>query len=68
MYAIDKLNFDEESNFMPHARALTQLVVAFPNGISPQRHWLAQLPAICAPWKAKDFFVLVGDSTIANHV
>jgi hypothetical protein len=29
MYAIDKLNFDEESNFMPHARALTQLVVAF---------------------------------------
>jgi len=66
MYAIDKLNFDEESNFMPHARALTQLVVAFQTASPPNA--LAQLPAICAPWKAKDFFVLVGDSTIANHV
>ena len=48
---------------MPHARALTQLVVAFqttppPNAIG------SRLPAICAPWKAKEFIVLVGDSTI----
>ena len=35
MYAIDKLNFDEESNFMPHARALTQLVVAFQTASPP---------------------------------
>ena len=65
MYAIDKLNFDEESNFMPHARALTQLVVAFQTASPPNAIGSRNFQPYAHPGRQK---ILVGDSTIANHV